>query len=151
MKRLIALAVALGMLLGACGGAQLPAMPVDGQPTPGGADTPQPAPATPAPPALGGAELEAIARSLVPPGMTDETTLESSGSFQIHGRTEMSIDQLEAHWRPLVGPMGFRIDSVMKDAQSLMIQIRTQDGVQGWVGGHTRGHGIDVSIVLDAN
>jgi hypothetical protein len=145
MHRLIALVAALGLAASACAGIELPVPPMsEPSPPPAGA-TPQPA--DPAP-ALSTAQLEALARTFAPPGMTDETTVEAGGAYQLHGRSEMSLDELEVHWRQMAGAQGMRIESVSKSADTLLIMLTGAGAEWAHVGGIARGHGIDVSVIV---
>jgi hypothetical protein len=147
MKRLIALAAALGLLAAACGGAQLPLPPLgEATPTAGG-QTPQ-APATPAPPALDTAELEALAREFVPPGAVQQTVYESAESYQIHMKSEMSLGELEAHWRQVAGSIGMSIESVIKSDEMVQINLTGRGTSYGWVMAMTVMEDITVSIVM---
>ncbi len=138
--------VMLATLLAACSGspASAPTPGPTGAPGPGatptpvvpgatptpvvpGATDPAPTPAGPTNP-LNSGDLEALVRSLVPPGSTEVTHIEVGGLYQLHLTSTSTIDQLEAFWDQAIPAAGMTLEGKYTAGGTLTIGISNPDG-----------------------
>lgn len=125
MSTRLALAALLALLvLGCSGGSGTPTPTPGGAPTvaPGGGPTATPGGAPTVAP--GGGNLEAKARSLVPPGATEVAELDAGTGYSLTVTTSTPIDQLESFWNQAIPGAGitktgsFTMDGILTIALS---------------------------------